>query len=113
MQSQISVFIGFFFTFMPQFLLGNAGMPRRYYSYPEEYQWLNVLSTGGATVLAAGMVMTLVYLAIGLRKGDPVPHNPWNARSYEWLSPSPPPTHNFTEQPDMQRGPYDYFRSED
>jgi cytochrome c oxidase subunit 1 len=112
MVASITVFIGFFFTFMPQFLLGNAGMPRRYYSYPAEYQWLNVLSTAGASVLAAGMLLTLAYLVVALRKGEPAPHNPWEARSYEWLSRSPPPTHNFAEQPDMERGPYDYHRPE-
>src|SRR5678815_1684786 len=42
------VFMGFVLTFLPQFLLGNAGMPRRYYSYPPQYQWLTVLPTGGA-----------------------------------------------------------------
>src|SRR5271170_4317802 len=46
------VFIGFNCTFFPQFLLGYMGMPRRYHSYPPEFQILNVFSTAGATVLA-------------------------------------------------------------
>ncbi len=112
MVASITVFIGFFFTFMPQFLLGNAGMPRRYYSYPAEYQWLNVLSTGGASVLAIGLAVTLFYLIVALRKGEPATQNPWDARSYEWSSRSPPPTHNFAEQPLMERGPYDPYRPE-
>jgi cytochrome c oxidase subunit 1 len=105
--SSVTVFTGFFFTFMPQFLLGNAGMPRRYYSYPEQYQWLNVLSTGGASVLAVGLAATLGYLGYALVRGPRAPDNPWSARSYEWLSSSPPPKHNFERQPDMERGPYD------
>jgi cytochrome c oxidase subunit 1 len=112
MIGSITVFTGFFFTFMPQFLLGNAGMPRRYYSYPEQYQWLNVLSTGGASILAGGLLLTAVYLAYALIWGPRASSNPWESRSYEWLSASPPPTHNFVTQPDMQRGPYDYDEPE-
>lgn len=106
------VFLGFFFTFMPQFLLGNAGMPRRYYSYPEQYQWLNVLSTGGASILAIGLLITAVYLGVALFRGPRAPRNPWDSRSYEWLSASPPPKHNFVEQPSFERGPYDYHLPE-
>ena len=112
MVSSVTVFTGFFFTFMPQFLLGNGGMPRRYYSYPEQYQWLNVLSTGGASILAGGMILSLGYLLVALFRGDRTERNPWGARSYEWLSPSPPPKHNFVQQPEMQRGPYDYHLPE-
>jgi cytochrome c oxidase subunit 1 len=112
MVSSITVFTGFFFTFMPQFLLGNAGMPRRYYSYPEQYQWLNVLSTGGASILAAGMLLTLTYLIVALVKGPRASHNPWGSRSFEWLTTSPPPKHNFVEQPQMDRGPYDFHLPE-
>src|SRR5690606_19849976 len=53
------VVFGFIFTFTPQFLLGNAGMPRRYFSYPEQYQWLNVLSTAGASLLGFGLILTV------------------------------------------------------
>jgi cytochrome c oxidase subunit 1 len=112
MVASITVFTGFFFTFMPQFLLGNAGMPRRYYSYPEEYQWLNVLSTGGASILAGGLLLTLLYLLVALFKGPRASRNPWKSRSYEWLAPSPPPVHNFLEQPKMDRGPYDFHLPE-
>lgn len=112
MVASITVFTGFFFTFMPQFLLGNAGMPRRYWSYPQKYQWLNVLSTAGASVLAAGMLLTLTYLVVSLFGRPRHERNPWGSRSYEWLSESPPPPHNFREQPSMQRGPYDFDQPE-
>jgi cytochrome c oxidase subunit 1 len=106
--ASITVFTGFFFTFMPQFLLGNAGMPRRYYSYPPQYQWLNVMSTAGASVLAAGMLLTLGYLLVALFRGEHASENPWDSRGYEWQTSSPPPKHNFDQQPSMERGPYDF-----
>jgi cytochrome c oxidase subunit I len=112
MVSSITVFTGFFFTFMPQFLLGNAGMPRRYYSYPEQYQWLHVLSTAGASILTFGMLMTLIYLCVALARGARASANPWNGRSYEWEAPSPPPPHNFLVPPTIERGPYEFHLDE-
>jgi cytochrome c oxidase subunit 1 len=112
MVASITVFTGFFFTFMPQFLLGNAGMPRRYYSYPAQYQWLNVLSTAGASILTAGLLLTVIYLAVALVRGPLASNNPWKGRSYEWTTSSPPPKHNFHEPPQMARGPYDYHLPE-
>jgi len=47
--SAILIFVGFNFTFFPQFLMGYMGMPRRYHVYPEEFQVLNVFSTCGAS----------------------------------------------------------------
>ena len=99
---------GFFFTFMPQFLLGNAGMPRRYATYPEQYQWLHVLSTAGASVLALGLMLVVIYLGVAWYRGERVGRNPWGSRSYEWRVPSPPPVHNFVEPPVFTRGPYEY-----
>ena len=48
------VFVGFNLTFLPQFILGYLGMPRRYHVYPPEFQVLNVMSTAGASVLGVG-----------------------------------------------------------
>jgi cytochrome c oxidase subunit 1 len=113
MVAAVMVFLGFMFTFTPQFLLGNGGMPRRYYSYPEQYQWLNVLSTGGASILGLGLVITLIYLIVAFVRGKPVEHhNPWESRSYEWTTPSPPPKHNFVSPPSFDRSPYDYHLPE-
>ncbi len=108
-----SVFFGFTLTFIPQFLLGNMGMPRRYYSYPRELQWLHVLSTGGAYLLAGGLLLTLVNLAVALRWGPRAGKNPWRSRSFEWETPSPPPEHNFLAPPIIDRGPYDYELTEE
>jgi cytochrome c oxidase subunit 1 len=103
-----TVFVGFVLTFVPQFLLGNAGMPRRYYNYPDHYQTLHVVSTAGSWVLGLGLLITLVYLVIALRWGPRASANPWGAAGFEWRTSSPPPTHNFGTAPPLERGPYDY-----
>ncbi len=102
------IFAGFFMTFFPQFLLGNAGMPRRYYDYDPQFQPLHVISTVGSWILGAGMTFTLAYLIVALFNGPRAPANPWDSRSYEWLTPSPPPKHNFAEEPLFELGPYEY-----
>jgi cytochrome c oxidase subunit 1 len=108
-----AVFIGFVLTFFPQFLLGNRGMPRRYYSYPADFTFLNVLSTGGAFLLAGALFVTLLHLVLALRWGERTGRNPWGSRSFEWETPSPPPKHNFHAPPVIDRGPYDYQLSEE
>jgi len=102
------IFAGFNLTFFPQYLLGYAGMPRRYHSYPEEFQLLHVLSSAGAVTLAVGYLMPLGYLAWSLRHGPRAPANPWRATGLEWQTDSPPPEHNFTTPPVVVREPYAY-----
>jgi cytochrome c oxidase subunit 1 len=111
--SAAAVFIGFFLTFMPQFLLGNAGMPRRYYSYPPQYQWLHVLATGGSYLLGASVLLSLGNLFAALWYGEPAVDNPWDARTLEWLTSSPPPEHNFSSTPVVDRGPYAFELSQE
>jgi cytochrome c oxidase subunit 1 len=108
-----AVLLGFILTFLPQFLLGNLGMPRRYYSYPERFQWLHVLSTGGAFLLAGAILLALGNLVIALKWGARAPANPWSSRSFEWLTRSPPPPHNFERTPRLDFSPYDYTISEE
>jgi cytochrome c oxidase subunit I len=102
------VFIGFNLTFFPQFILGYMGMPRRYHAYPPEFQILNVLSTAGATILAVGYLLPMVYFMWSMRYGKPAPANPWNAAGLEWQTHSPPPTFNFDEQPVVTWEAYNY-----
>jgi cytochrome c oxidase subunit I len=103
-----AVSLGFILTFTPQFLLGNAGMPRRYATYPPRYQWLHVLSTAGAGLLAFGLLVTLGYLLYGVWRGPHATQNPWNSQGFEWRSPSPPPADNFTDVPRWQVDAYAY-----
>jgi cytochrome c oxidase subunit 1 len=104
----VVTFIGFILTFMPQFVLGYLGMPRRYHAYPPEYQVLNVLSTAGATVLGVGYLLPLLYLGWSLKYGPIAGNNPWQATGLEWQIQSPPLTENFTEIPVMDHEAYDY-----
>jgi cytochrome c oxidase subunit 1 len=110
--SAILIFVGFLLTFLPQFVLGYLGMPRRYYAYPPEFQILNVLSTAGASILAVGYALPLTYLIWSLRYGPAAGPNPWHATGLEWQTPSPPPPHNFAELPLVDCGPYEYSSEE-
>jgi cytochrome c oxidase subunit 1 len=102
------IFVGFFFTFGPQFVLGYLGMPRRYAMYPPEWQVLNVFSTAGATVMGLGYGATMLYLAWSLKYGKIATANPWRAYGLEWTVASPPPTENFAVTPVVTREAYDY-----
>jgi len=101
-------FVGFNLTFFPQFILGYLGMPRRYATYPPEFQVLHVLSTAGATILGFGMLMTIVYFIWSLKKGQRATANPWGAAGLEWKTSSPPPTENFYTQPIVTTEVYDF-----
>jgi len=106
--SALIVFIGFNLTFFPQFVLGYMGMPRRYHAYPPEFQVLNVLSSAGATILATGLLLPMVYFAWSLKYGKIAGPNPYRATGLEWQTSSPPPTQNFEETPIVTREAYDY-----
>ena len=102
------IFVGFNLTFFPQFIVGYLGMPRRYHQYPDEFQVLNVMSTAGASILGVGYVIPLIYFIWSMRYGKPAADNPWGATGLEWETPSPPPTENFPETPQVSGRPYDY-----
>jgi cytochrome c oxidase subunit 1 len=106
--SAILIFAGFNLTFFPQFILGYLGMPRRYHSYPPEFQVLNVLSSAGASVLAVAYLLPFVYLLWSLRHGRPAGPNPWQVDGLEWTTSSPPPKLNFTETPIVTAEAYNY-----
>ena len=102
------VFIGFNLTFFPQFMLGYLGMPRRYATYPAEFQVLNVMSSAGASILGLGYLIPLIYLIWSMRYGPIAPANPWRAKGLEWQTPSPPPTQNFEATPVVTESAYAY-----
>ena len=101
-------FIGFNATFLPQFILGSRGMPRRYYNYLDQFQPLHVFSTVGSWIIGLSLFMTAAVLLASLRKPTDAPDNPWGGTTLEWETSSPPITHNFEEQPVLEHEPYDY-----
>jgi cytochrome c oxidase subunit I len=102
------IFFGFILTFLPQFVVGHLGMPRRYHQYAPEFQVHNVMSSAGASILAVGYVLPLIYLIWSLGYGKKVDSNPWRSTGLEWQTPSPPPPDNFPVTPVVTRPPYQY-----
>ncbi len=103
----ITAFVGFNMTFMSQFVLGTQGMPRRYYTYLDQFQPLHAFSSVGAYVLGLGFLMTAICLISSLISGAKADDNPWDATTLEWKTASPPPVENFIEPPVVTAGPYD------
>jgi len=101
-------FVGFNVTFFVQFLLGFEGMPRRYAEYPARFQPLNIVSTVGSWLLAAGILVMFWNFVRGLSRGAPAPANPWKGLTLDWTVASPPPTENFEEIPTVDDWPYGY-----
>jgi cytochrome c oxidase subunit I len=88
--------IGLVATFMVQHSLGLEGMPRRVYDWDNpEWSPYNLISTVGAFILAAGVLVTLVNVVVSLRHGRRAGNDPWQANTLEWFVPSPPPPNNF------------------
>lgn len=105
----ILVFVGFNMTFLPQFVLGMEGMPRRYFDYLPQFEPMHRLSTIGAFINAAGY--TLAFLNLGwaaLFSKRKAPTNPWESLSLEWQTASPPPHENFETTPEVKEWPYGY-----
>lgn len=108
--SCVILFIGFNMTFLPQFIMGSLGMPRRYFNYLEEYQAYHQFSTIGSYVLGIGFIIMAIYLAHSLLRGKKAPPNPWGSRALEWQTASPPGLHNYEHTPVIINGPYDYHK---
>jgi cytochrome c oxidase subunit I len=104
----LTTFLGFCVTFLPQFVMGYEGMPRRYHVYPEQFQPYHVISTAGALFLAVAYVLPLFYLTWSLKYGKPAGPNPWDARGLEWQTASPPPKENFEHTPIVTEEAYSY-----
>jgi len=101
------VFVGFNLTFLPQFVLGTRGMPRRYASYLPEFEFWHQLSTYGAFLLGIGLFVALGVLIDSLIRGRKAPTNPWGGATLEWVCSSPPPHDNFAKPP-VVGDPYDF-----
>jgi cytochrome c oxidase subunit 1 len=107
------IFAGFNLTFLPQFVLGYLGMPRRYAAYPPEFQVLNVLSSAGASILGLAFFIPMIYFAWSWFYGPRVGNNPWKAAGLEWQIQSPPTTFNFDETPTVTEEAYNYGELEE
>jgi cytochrome c oxidase subunit 1 len=111
------MFVGFNSLFIPMFVLGYYGMPRRYHTYPDMpiFNNLQQASTIGSWILVTGVILMFITWIHGLLKGKKTnEENPWNSSTLEWQTATPPTLFNFEEDPVVTRDPYDYdaFREE-
>jgi cytochrome c oxidase subunit 1 len=102
------MFLGFNSTFLPLFVVGLRGMPRRVVTYPERFDFLNAWASISAFVLGLSMLVFLANLVYSLLIARiPAEENPWHSTSVEWQTSSPPPPHNFDQIP-VIGDPHDY-----
>jgi cytochrome o ubiquinol oxidase subunit 1 len=99
-------FVGFYVAFMPLYVLGLMGMTRRmqHYDVPEWHPWLLVAAVG-ALIILAGIILQIVQLVVSIRHRDELRDltgDPWNGRSLEWSTSSPPPAFNFAVLPHVE-----------
>jgi len=111
--ASILVFIGFNLTYLPQFVLGARGMPRRYFDYARlieahpEFTFYQIISTVGGFLFVGGTVFAFFTLVRAIWSGAAAPANAWGAATLEWQCASPPPRENFAEPPPVADC-YDY-----
>jgi len=97
--------VGFWLAFAPLYALGLAGATRRMQHYPEtQWQPLMIVAFVGALVVLAGIVLTAVQLVVSVRARERLRDasgDPWDGRTLEWATPSPPPPWNFPQLPQV------------
>ena len=99
--------IGFNLTFGPMHILGLQGMSRRIFTYSanQGFDFWNLVASIGAFVIAVGLLVFFYNIVVSYRshRKNPVDvgPDPWDARSLEWMVPSPTPEHNFDEIPEI------------
>ncbi len=96
-------FIGFYVAFVPLYVLGLMGMTRRmqHYDVAEWHPWL-LIAAGGAVIILTGIILQIAQLAVSIRAREALRDatgDPWNGRSLEWSTSSPPPAFNFAVMP--------------
>jgi cytochrome c oxidase subunit 1 len=93
--------VGMNLTFGPMHIVGLQGQPRRMYNYQAGYGFTfwNLLETIGSFILAVGILLFIINAVKTNRKPANAPLDPWDARSLEWLTSSPPKEHNFDRLP--------------
>jgi len=103
--------VGFNLTFFPQYLVGLDGMPRRIADYQiERWEPANLASTIGAFLTGVSVLFFIWNFVVSIRRGAPAGDDPWEGNSLEWVTTSPPPSHNFHHLPDIhsERPAFDY-----
>jgi cytochrome c oxidase subunit 1 len=100
------LFTGFNILYFPLFIIGIQGMPRRYFDYLPQFQTGHVISTIGAFILFAGLILMVYNLFYHIRRGRIATANPWKGVTLEWQIPSPPPHENFEVIPEIKTHPY-------
>jgi heme/copper-type cytochrome/quinol oxidase subunit 1 len=97
------MFVGFNLGFFTMHITGLLGMPRRVYTYPAGigFEIPNLITTIGAFILAAGILIFLVNVFYSLKFGVISGPNPWDAPTLEWSVPSPAPSYNFAVIPSV------------
>ena len=95
---------GFYIAFMPLYALGFYGMSRRTSQFDEEaWQIYLIVAAIGAALLGMGIICQILQLVVSLRNRDIDPvGDPWDGRSLEWATPSPPPACNFAVLPQVE-----------
>lgn len=97
--------IGFYLAFMPLYALGLMGMPRRMEHYNvAEWQPYLILACVGAVIILLGIISLVVQLTVSVMSWQSrrdLTGDPWNGRTLEWLTSSPPPPYNFAVTPDV------------
>jgi cytochrome o ubiquinol oxidase subunit 1 len=98
--------IGFYMAFMPLYALGLMGMPRRMEHYNEPaWQPLLMLASGGAVLILIGIACLAMQLFVSIRDrrlGADTTGDPWDGRTLEWATSSPPPPYNFAVLPEVR-----------
>jgi cytochrome c oxidase subunit 1 len=106
----VANFVGTNLTYLPMFLAGLLGMPRRVSDYSPEFTTLNLLATLGAFLLGTSALPFIYNAVVSWVSGPKAAANPWRALTLEWQTDSPPPAENFHQLPVVSSGPYDYGR---
>ncbi|WP_454626136.1 cytochrome o ubiquinol oxidase subunit I [Bradyrhizobium cenepequi] len=97
--------IGFYVAFMPLYAVGFLGMTRRmqHYDVPEWRPWL-LIAAAGAVIILIGIIFQIMQLLVSIRHREELRDrtgDPWDGRSLEWATASPPPVFNFAIPPDV------------
>ena len=95
--------VGFYFAFMPLYVLGLMGVTRRmrYFDDPNLQIWF-IIAAFGAALIAAGIGAFLMQIFVSIRNREKLADltgDPWNGRTLEWATSSPPPEYNFAFTP--------------